>query len=321
MKKVQWKGSNDRVSALCLGTMYFGSRIDKETSFSILDEFSGRGGNFIDTSNNYVYWLKGYSQDSSENLLNSYFKERRSRKDFFLATKCGARTVERDDGTTGWEGAGKGAILKAVEGSLKRLNTDYVDLLYIHVDDRSTALEETLDALNTVISQGKTRFIGISNVNAWRFSESRTISKYKEIPPFTAVQNFYSYLREKSDKTGTWLSGEFTDMAQAYTDINLLAYSPLLKGAYARGEFQPWDEQEKRFNTTDNKARLTVLSETAKENNVSTNQLVLSYVMNTDPGIIPIFGASSLNQLHDSLGSLEITWTEELAEKLKNAGC
>lgn len=102
-------------------------------------------------------------------------------------------------------------------------------------------------------------------------------------------------------------------MAKTYNDINLLAY--------VRGEFQPWDEQEKRFNTQDNKARLITLKETADQYSASFNQLVLSYVMNTEPGIIPVFDASSLEQLNNNLQCLSIPWTQELENTLKNAGC
>ena len=170
------------------------------------------------------------------------------------------------------------------------------------------------------MKQGKVRYIGISNVTVWRFAEAKTISKLKSLSSFTAVQNFFTYLRERADQVGTWISPEFTDMAKTYNDFNLLAYSPLLKGAYARGEFQPWDNQAERFSTVDNKARLECLNSLAKEMGVSANQLVLAYVMHTEPGVIPIFGASTLDQFNDSMGALDVPWTEELAAVLKNAG-
>lgn len=320
MNSIQWKGGNDRVSPVCLGTMYFGSRIDKETSFGILDRYIESGGNFLDTANNYVFWLKGYSPDSSETLLAQYFAERKNRDDLFLATKLGARPVMRPDGTEGWEGASAHAIEAAIEGSLGRLKTDHVDLLYIHVDDRNVPLDESLTALDKLVTAGKVRYIGISNSTPWRFAEAKTISRLKDLASFSAVQNFYSYLRERSDQVGTWISPEFTDLAKTYGDVNLLAYGPLLKGAYARGAFQPWDDQEKRFSTADNRARLATLNACAKRLGVSANQLVLAYVMHTDPGVIPVFSASSLEQLNDSLGVFDLDWTAELSDELKNAG-
>ena len=320
MQKIQWKGSEEKVSALCLGTMYFGSRVDKATSYRILDAYFDQGGNFLDTADCYVFWIEGFTEDASETLLGQYFADRGNRNDVFLATKLGARTVDRHDGTRGWEWASPKSIYQAIDGSLQRLGVNHVDLLYIHVDDRNTPLEDSLEALDQVVKQGKVRHIGISNVTAWRFAEAKTISRLKGLTSFTAVQNFYTYLRERADQVGTWISPEFTDMAKTYNDFNLLAYSPLLKGAYARGEFQPWDDQEKRFDTADNQARLECLNTLAKEMGVSANQLVLAYVMHTEPGVIPIFGASTLDQFNDSMGALDITWTEEVATTLKNAG-
>ena len=123
-----------------------------------------------------------------------------------------------------------------------------------------------------------------------------------------------------SDKDFTWISPEFTDMAKTYNDFNLLAYGPLLKGAYARGEFQPWDDQAARFSTADSNARLEQVNLLAKELGVTVNQLVLAYVMHTELGVIPIFGASTPEQLNDSLGVSKVAWTEDVAMALKNAG-
>jgi aryl-alcohol dehydrogenase-like predicted oxidoreductase len=152
------------------------------------------------------------------------------------------------------------------------------------------------------------------------------ISKVNGLTPFTAVQNFYTYLRDRHEqvfnlnKIGQSITLEFADMANVYQDFNLLAYGPLLKGAYARGEFQPWDEQEARFGNADGKARLACLKNVASELDVSVNQLVLAFVMNTEPGIIPIFGASTKEQFEDNMGVLKIEWTPELAETLYHAG-
>jgi aryl-alcohol dehydrogenase-like predicted oxidoreductase len=320
MQKIQWKGSDEQVSAMCLGTMYFGSRVDKETSYRIIDAFVEAGGNFLDTSNNYAFWIDGCLGDESENLLGKYFADKGNRTRMFLATKLGARMVKKADGSQVFEGASPVVIQQAIEGSLKRLKVDYVDLLYIHVDDRDTPLEESLEALDRVVRQGKARYIGMSNVTAWRFSEAAMISKTRGLHSFAALQTFYSYLRDRLDWTWNCLTPEFIDMAKTRKNFNLLGYSPLLKGAYARGEFQPWDDQAKRFNTADSRARLECVNRLAGELGATVNQLVLSYIMHTDPGIIPVFGASSPQQLKESLGALEISWTEELAAAMRNAG-
>lgn len=320
MRKIQWKDSDEQVSAMCLGTMYFGSRVKQETSYRILDTYIEAGGSFLDTSNNYAFWIEGCGGDESENLLGQYFADRGNRNKIFLATKLGARMVKKADGSQGFEGTSPAVIHRAIDDSLKRLKADHVDLLYIHVDDRETPLEESLEALDKVVQQGKTRYIGMSNTSAWRFSAAAVISKIKGLCSFTALQTFYSYLRDHIDRTWNCITPEFIDMAKTQKDFNLLAYGPLLKGAYARGEFQPWDDQAVRFDTADSHARLKCLNRLAKEMGVTVNQLVLSYVMHTAPGIIPVFGASTQEQLNDSLGALNITWSEELAETMRNAG-
>jgi aryl-alcohol dehydrogenase-like predicted oxidoreductase len=320
MQKVQWRGSQEHVSAMCLGTMYFGSRVEKATSYRILDAYVEAGGNFLDTSNNYAFWIEGCVGDESERVLGQYFADRGNRNKMFLATKLGARMVKKADGSEGFEGASPDVIHRAIEGSLKRLGVEYVDLLYIHVDDRETPLKESLEALDQLVQQGQARYIGISNVTAWRFSEAAIISETQGFHAFTAVQTFYSYLRDRLDWTWNCITPEFLDMAKSRQNFNLLAYGPLLKGAYARGEFQPWDDQAARFDTADSHARLKCVNRLAGELGVTVNQLVLSYIMHTEPGIIPIFGASSPEQLNESLGALNIAWTEELATTLRNAG-
>lgn len=322
MQKIQWKGSSETVSAICLGTMYFGSRVDEETSYRILDAYVDAGGDFLDTANNYAFWIEGGTGGESERLLGRWMKERKNRDKLFVATKVGAKPVPEKG--PNWpqnkEGLSAAVIEQAIEASLKRLDTDYIDLYYTHIFDTDTPLEETLEILDSLVKKGKVRHIGASNLPAWRFCEAKMISKMKGLSSFTAVQNFYTYLRDRLDWAWNCISPEFTDMAKTLNDFNLLAYGPLLKGAYARGEFQPWDDQEKRFNTADSKARLECVNRLAKELGVSVNQLVLAYVMHTDPGIIPIFGASTLEQFKDSLGVLDIEWTEDLATAMKNAG-
>jgi len=320
MRKIRWKGSNETVSAMCLGTMYFGSRIDKDTSYQILDAYIEAGGGFLDTSNNYAFWIDGCVGGESETLLGQYFVDRGNRNEVFLATKLGARMVQKADGTQGFDGASPAVIEQSIDASLNRLKVDCVDLLYIHVDDRETPLEDSLEAMDRVVRQGKARYIGISNISAWRFSKAITISEMKGLCPLTATQTYYSYLRDRLDYGWNCIGPEFIDMAKTLDNFNLLAYNPLLKGAYARGEFQPWDNQVERFDTADSHARLECLHRLSGELGVTVNQLVLAYIMNTEPGIIPVFGVSTREQLDDNLGALDVTWTDELATTLRNAG-
>ena len=154
MKRVKFSSTKNEVSEMCLGTMYFGSKVDKKTSYELLDYYIDNNGNFIDTSNNYAFWIDGCTGDESETLLGEWIRERKNREDIFLATKVGVRPLNKNGD---FEGLSKDTILKSLDYSLKRLKTDYIDLLYTHVDWRNEPLEETLEALNILIDSGKVK--------------------------------------------------------------------------------------------------------------------------------------------------------------------
>ena len=135
MNELPLGDSGATVSALCLGTMFFGTTVDEETAFAVLDRYYDAGGRFFDTANNYAVWIDEGEGGESEALLGRWMRERGNRDDIFLATKVG-----------GWhdEGLGAAAIARGIEGSLERLGTDRVDLYYAHVEDRSVPQEETV---------------------------------------------------------------------------------------------------------------------------------------------------------------------------------
>ncbi len=328
MQKVTLANTGEHVSQFCLGAMLMGSTIDKSTSYQMLDCFMDQGGNFIDTANCYAWWM-GTGQfvgDESETLLGQWMKERGNRDKIVLATKVGARiddlkSLRDDQGNVYWdrvpqayEGLAAATIRRSVEGSLRRLQTDVIDLYYTHVDDRNTPLEETLGALNDLVQAGKVRYIACSNQRTWRIERGMNVSAAHGWAAYVAAQQEYSYLRPKAGANlgiSAHVDDEMLDYFTANEDVTLVAYSPLLKGIY--------DDAEKRaryynwplYNTDDSRARLDVLSTMAQELGVSNSQLVLAWMLHHDPRVIPIIAASRMEQFEHNMGALNIHLTAE----------
>ncbi|HLF29015.1 MAG TPA: aldo/keto reductase [Anaerolineae bacterium] len=337
MEKVRLGKTSQQVSQVCLGCMLMGSTVDEVTSFAMLDRFTGEGGNFLDTANCYAWWL-GAGEcvgDESETVVGRWLKHRSKRDKVFLATKAGARLKDphriRDaEGNVMWqmlpgeyEHLSPEVIRRGVEGSLRRLQTDYIDLYYAHIDDRCTALEDTLEALNQLVKEGKVRYIGCSNYRTWRLERARNISAAYGWASYVAVQQQYSYLRPKPGaQFGVMVNvdDELLDYLCANEDVTLLAYSPLLKGIY--------DDRQKReayynwalFNNDDARVRLTVLSEMAREVGVTNSQLVLAWLLHhRRPPVIPIWGFRCLEQFEQGLASLAIRLTDDHLAALNRA--
>ncbi len=336
MQKVALANTGESVSQFCLGTMLMGSTIDQTTSYQMLDYFVDRGGDFIDTANCYAWWMgKGeFVGDESEMLLGQWMKERGNRDKIFLATKVGARidnpqalrdahgNVYWDRVLQAYQGLAAPTIRQNVEGSLRRLQTDVIDLYYAHIDDRSIPLEETLGALNDLVQAGKVRYIACSNLHTWRLERALNISAAHGWAAYVAAQQEYSYLRPKAGANlgiSVHIDDEMLDYFRSNNNVALVAYSPLLKGIY--------DDAEKRanyynwplYNTDDSRVRLEVLSSMAQELGVSNSQLVLAWMLHHDPRVIPIVAASRMEQFEHNLGALTIHLTTDQMTRLNDA--
>jgi aryl-alcohol dehydrogenase-like predicted oxidoreductase len=319
MKKVKLAGKD--VSALCLGTMYFGNKESEKTSFALLDQYVEAGGNFLDTANNYAFWVDGFIGDESENLLGRWMKERNNRNDLFLATKVGARpSYVGAPFPEGLQGLSAKVILENVEQSLERLQTDYIDLYYAHIDDRTTPLEETLEAFQQLIKSGKVRTIECSNMAAWRIANARDLALSKGLTPYCCVQQRHTLLRPNPNATfseGVQLtvSNELLDYCSGQKDFKILAYSPLLSGAYTRSDRPLPDE----YKSSVTKTQLSELNSVAEEQNATANQIVLAWMLQSTPSIIPIIAASTKAQLQENLEALNISLTSEQLGRLNRA--
>lgn len=186
------------VSNVALGAMDFGTTTSKEKAFAVLDAYLDLGGNFVDTSNNYAHWQG--TGDESETLLGEYFASRKCRDRVVLATKVGF------DRHGQGQGLKKEQIEYWIDESLRKLQTDYIDLYYAHTDDPTTPLEETMEAFHRLIEKGKVRHLGGSNYDTWRFAQANTLGK----TPYTVMQQWFTYLQARGDKAPQYIFNEYT---------------------------------------------------------------------------------------------------------------
>jgi len=301
------------VSELCLGTMYFGYRTDERTAFAILDRFHAAGGTFLDTANNYGQWHGEAGE--SERVLGRWMRSRGTTEEMVVATKVGARTLRPGDPSPEhWQGLGAEQIRKDVETSRQQLGKDRIDLYYAHIDDRDTPLAETVDAMADLAESGTVGVLGCSNTALWRVAQARGLAARR--PAYACLQQQHSYLLPLPGPGQSNLIGAETVDFAAAEGVHLLAYSPLLGGVYA-GRGRPLGPE---YAHAANRARLEVLGEVAKESGATANQVVLAWLLAARPAIIPIPGASSVDQLDEILGATELVLDEPTLSRLDEAG-
>ena len=308
MKTVSLGNTGVEVSAMCLGTMYFGWRTDTAMAYRLLDQYVTAGGTFLDTAN--IYGKRGNERTGalSEQTLGAWIKARGNREQLFIASKVGFEYIQTKRGLRAEQ------IEAECEKSLKRLGIDTLDLYYAHVDDRSTPMEESLEAFNRLVKAGKVRFIGASNFLAWRLEQAHWISQIHDWAEYCCIQQRYTYLRPipgASAAPQVIANADLRDYCRV-RGITLLAYSPLLSGTYVR------DDKPLRdiYVGPDSDARLTALKEVAQDIGATPNQVVLAWMMHSDPYVLPIFGASNPDQLAENLGALDVHLTDAHMAKL-----
>lgn len=236
MKKIRLGHSHLYVSPIGLGTIHFGTKLNKEESFEILDAYASQGGNFIDTANNYAVWNGGDGSES-ECVIGEWLTKHQNRQQFIIGTKCGALPkVKGNQDFSNMQGLKREVILNAVEQSLRNLQTDYIDILYLHVDDFSVSQFEVMETLNELIIEGKVKAIGCSNFYTWRIESAREICLQHHFAFFSVIQQRYSYLQPLIDADfypQVALNQDLDAYLNYYDDLTLIAYSPLLKGQYS----------------------------------------------------------------------------------------
>ncbi|TWG20833.1 aryl-alcohol dehydrogenase-like predicted oxidoreductase [Actinoplanes teichomyceticus] len=324
-----------RVSRLALGAMQMGGATSEADAIRILDRYVGAGGSFLDTADCYEWWRRvGSRGGESEELLGRWMRAGNRRDQVFLATK-GSAVPEYSpalwdaDGNPDWDlarrtfaGAGADTLRHALDASLRRLGTDHVDLYYVHVDDLSTPLEETLEALAGLVSAGKVRYLGWSNVRTWRLERIRQLCERHGWPAPVALQQQHSYLRPKAGNAAAGIVGpEQWEYLRLHRDLQLVAYSPILKGIYDDPAKRSGHWMMESYEGPDVDARLAVLGEVAAEVGATPNRTVLAWLLHqTDPSVIPLIGPKTPEQLDDLLPALDIKLDAGQLARLEAAG-
>jgi aryl-alcohol dehydrogenase-like predicted oxidoreductase len=281
--------------------MQFGWTADEALSMRILSEAFNSGINFIDTADIYSRWVPGNPGGVAESIIGQWLKVEKIRRDqVVIATKVRGRT---GDGPND-EGLSRAHIQDAVEGSLRRLGTDYIDLYQTHWFDQDTPVEETLRALDDLVSAGKVRYLGCSNYPAWRLTEALWISKHYGVARYDSLQPHYSLVHRAE------FERELAEVCRAF-GVGVLPYSPLaagfLTGKY-RPETQPPDSARlggvRRYFNERNWALLETLEKLGQQKGSwSVSQTALAWML-SDPVITsPIIGPRDLDQLVDNLGA------------------
>ena len=297
-----------KVSELCLGTMQFGWTADEDTSFQILSNAINSGINFIDTADVYSFWADGNPGGVAERIIGNWMQlQGIQRHEIIIATKVRGKMGEGPND----EGLSRAHILQAVDDSLKRLQTDYIDLYQTHWFDENTLIEETLSTLDDLIRYGKVRYIGCSNYPAWRLMESLWVSEKKNFSRFDSIQPHYNLVhREEFERELAAVCKKF--------QIGVVPYSPLaggfLTGKYRKGQETKSDRASgvSRYFKEQNWRLIDKLESIGKEKGGhSISQVSLSWMLSKPTITSPIIGPRTLSQLEDNLGSLGLQLTHD----------
>jgi aryl-alcohol dehydrogenase-like predicted oxidoreductase len=283
-----------KVSELCLGTMGFGTEggwgADKDTSFAIMDAYANAGGNFLDTANMYKL-------GTSEKIIGEYLAGQ-DRDFFVLATKYSLK-----DNVTNPNASGNNRknMMRSVEESLKRLKTDFIDLLYLHIWDDITPIDEVMRAMDDLVRQGKVNYIAISDTPAWVVAKGNTMAELMGWSQFVALQVEYSLLARTPER-------DLIPMAKHF-GLTVTPWAPLgggaLTGKYLKGDKGRIKPESKRLN--DKAVEITkVVVAIADELGVSASHVALKWTMQQGFSSIPIVGATKLSQLDDNLKTVDV---------------
>ena len=296
-----------KVSELCLGTMGFGTEAgwgaDREASFAIMDAFANAGGNFIDTAN--VYKL-----GTSEKIIGEYLHNH-DRDYFVVATKYSLK-----DNTTNPNASGNNRknMMRSVEESLKRLKTDFIDVLYLHIWDDLTPIDEVMRGLDDLVKQGKVNYAAISDTPAWIVAQGNTMAELMGWSRLVALQVEYSLIARTPER-------ELIPMAKHF-GMTVTPWAPLgggvLTGKYLRGE-QGRIKPESKRRSEQSEAITKGVVDIAGELGVSPGNVALKWTMQQGFSSIPIVGATKLAQLEDNLKTIDVTLSDEHLQKLNDA--
>ena len=282
-----------RVSELCLGTMGFGTEngwgADFEGSKAVFEAYANAGGNFLDTANIYT-------QGTSEKFLGEFIGS--DRDHYVLATKY---SLKDRNGDPNYAGNHRKNMMRSVQESLKRLQTDYIDVLWLHIWDFTTHPEEVLLAMNDLISKGLVHYIGISDTPAWRVAQANTIAELRGWNRFAGLQVEYSLINRTAER-------DLLPVAKAL-NLTLTPWAPLaggaLTGKYIKGDKGRLPENSKRLNERNTQIAQKVI-EVANALGCTPAQVALRWTIQRNQSVVPIVGATKASQIVDALGAVTI---------------
>ncbi|WP_312207788.1 aldo/keto reductase [Empedobacter sp.] len=292
MKNVQLGDTGLQIKPIFFGGNVFGWTLNEEESFRILDGFLDRGFNAIDTANNYSYWVEGNVGTESERIIGNWLKSRGVRDQIVLATKVGGRNMIQDKPNTT-----KAHILKEVEESLIRLQTDYIDLYQTHYDDVNTPVEETLSVYNQLIKEGKVRFIGASNFSSERLIESLDKSELYNLPQYKTLQPEYNlYDRQHFE--------EFLQPVAEKYNLAVIPYYSLASG-FLSGKYKTEEDLQQSLRGNGIKKYLNergfkildALQTISTRYNISYSAVALAWLMDQKTVVAPIASATKEQHL------------------------
>ena len=316
METVRFGSTGLKVSRLCLGTMTFGLQCDEKSSFAILDRAAEGGINFLDTADAYPLGGSVETAGQSEAIIGKWMRGKR--QDFIVATKCHGRM-----GPNPWDtGLSAKHILEAMDASLARLQTDYVDLLQLHHPDPDTPMDESLSAMDDLVRSGKVRYIGVSNHPAWKITRAIGRSEILGIARFVSVQPRYSLLFRGMERDMFPMCAE--------EGLAVIPYNPLAGGLLtgkhkydaplpegtrftlgtAAGNYQDRYWREREFGSVEK------LRGIAAGADLDMVPMAIAWVLANPVVTAPIIGASKPEQLDDSIAALSLTLSEDVKARL-----
>ncbi len=315
MEKRRLGNSDLMIAPLMFGGNVFGWTADEKASFDILDAFVDAGFNAVDTADVYSLWVPGHQGGESETVLGKWFAARGRRDQVVLATKVGMLSVDGDKG-----GLSKAHIEKAVEASLKRLQTDYIDLYFAHRDDEATPLEETLEAFAALKRAGKVRALGASNYTAARLKEALAVSKKHGLPRYEVLQPLYN-LYDRAD---------FEDDLEAActkNEIGVVPYYALASG-FLSGKYRSGGDAKKsprgqmvvqKYLNDRGRKILAALDSVAVRLKATPAQVALAWLVAKPAVTAPIVSATSVAQLNDILAAARLSLDADAMAELDAA--
>lgn len=310
MEKRRLGNTDLYVYPITFGGNVFGWTIDEKKSFELLDAFTGAGFNFIDTADVYSRWAPGNKGGESETIIGNWMKKNKNRDKVIIATKVGS------DMGDGKKGLKKKYILQAAEDSLKRLQTDHIDLYQTHFDDESTPIEETLEAYQQLIKEGKVRHIGASNLTTERLKESLQVAQENGLPLYETFQPHYNLYEREAFENGLeplCLGNNlgvlnYYSLASGFLTGKYRSKADLDKGQRGGGVAQYLDERGFKI--------LAALDEVSKKLNTTQATVALAWLIHRPSVTAPIVSATSIEQLISIIDAPELQITAHEIELL-----